>query len=104
VGGSGRENKVRGGTALTSAGEPRGFFYLHYYYFIFYYFIIIFILTSTTIHHPRITKPHPNFRLFLAMDAQFGEISRAMRNRCVEIALPLGLGCWKESEKRLVEE
>ncbi|XP_071957015.1 midasin-like [Antedon mediterranea] len=30
-------------------------------------------------------KPHPNFRLFLAMDPKHGEISRAMRNRGVEI-------------------
>ncbi|GAB9472243.1 hypothetical protein Gpo141_00009426 [Globisporangium polare] len=35
----------------------------------------------------RVVKPHANFRIFLAMDAQFGEVSRAMRNRCVEIAL-----------------
>lgn len=35
----------------------------------------------------RVVKPHPNFRIFLAMDAQYGEVSRAMRNRCVEIAL-----------------
>ncbi|KAK6010863.1 hypothetical protein OSTOST_24070, partial [Ostertagia ostertagi] len=30
-------------------------------------------------------KPHPNFRAFLSMDARNGEISRAMRNRSVEI-------------------
>ncbi|XP_015108995.1 midasin [Diachasma alloeum] len=33
-------------------------------------------------------KPHPNFRLFLTMDPNYGEISRAMRNRGVEIYLP----------------
>lgn len=33
----------------------------------------------------RIIKPHPNFRLFLTMDPRHGELSRAMRNRCVEI-------------------
>eukprot|EP00795_Rhopilema_esculentum_P017643 gene17642-9287_t len=33
---------------------------------------------------PTIT-PHPNFRLFLAMDPKHGEISRAMRNRGIEI-------------------
>ncbi|ESO90033.1 hypothetical protein LOTGIDRAFT_176831, partial [Lottia gigantea] len=33
-------------------------------------------------------KPHPNFRLFLAMDSKYGEISRAMRNRGVEIYIP----------------
>nr|XP_033792626.1 midasin isoform X2 [Geotrypetes seraphini] len=32
--------------------------------------------------------PHPNFRLFLSMDPLHGEISRAMRNRGVEIYLP----------------
>ncbi|RHY33814.1 hypothetical protein DYB32_001374 [Aphanomyces invadans] len=35
----------------------------------------------------RVVKPHPDFRIFLAMDAQFGEVSRAMRNRCIEVAL-----------------
>ncbi|GFO05691.1 midasin-like [Plakobranchus ocellatus] len=29
--------------------------------------------------------PHPNFRLFFAMDPKMGEISRAMRNRGIEI-------------------
>ncbi|XP_052242535.1 midasin-like [Dreissena polymorpha] len=33
-------------------------------------------------------KPHPNFRLFLCMDPRHGEISRAMRNRGIEIYLP----------------
>ncbi|XP_041950170.1 midasin [Alosa sapidissima] len=33
-------------------------------------------------------SPHPNFRLFLAMDPIHGEISRAMRNRGVEIYIP----------------
>lgn len=33
----------------------------------------------------RIIKPHANFRLFLTMDFRHGELSRAMRNRCVEI-------------------
>ncbi|KAI4153338.1 MAG: hypothetical protein LQ340_002377 [Diploschistes diacapsis] len=34
---------------------------------------------------PRIVVPHPNFRLFLIMDPRYGELSRAMRNRCVEV-------------------
>ncbi|KXN88102.1 Midasin [Leucoagaricus sp. SymC.cos] len=38
-----------------------------------------------------IVKPHPNFRLFMTVDPQHGELSRAMRNRGVEIFLPLGL-------------
>ncbi|RXM29707.1 Midasin [Acipenser ruthenus] len=33
-------------------------------------------------------KPHPNFRLFLTMDPVHGEVSRAMRNRGVEIYIP----------------
>jgi len=34
----------------------------------------------------RVVKSHPNFRLFLSMDpGAAGEVSRAMRNRCVEI-------------------
>eukprot|EP00563_Minutocellus_polymorphus_P011097 CAMPEP_0181061420 /NCGR_PEP_ID=MMETSP1070-20121207/22512_1 /TAXON_ID=265543 /ORGANISM="Minutocellus polymorphus, Strain NH13" /LENGTH=5087 /DNA_ID=CAMNT_0023141375 /DNA_START=277 /DNA_END=15540 /DNA_ORIENTATION=+ len=36
----------------------------------------------------RVIKAHPNFRLFLSMDPlAAGEVSRAMRNRCVEISL-----------------
>jgi midasin len=35
----------------------------------------------------RIVRPHPNFRLFLSIDPHYGEVSRAMRNRCVEINL-----------------
>lgn len=34
---------------------------------------------------PRIVKPHPEFRIFLTMDPRYGELSRAMRNRAVEI-------------------
>ncbi|KAM3861280.1 midasin [Diretmus argenteus] len=33
-------------------------------------------------------NPHPNFRLFLTMDPAHGEISRAMRNRGVEVYIP----------------
>lgn len=35
--------------------------------------------------------PHPNFRLFMTVNPQQGELSRAMRNRGIEIFLPLGL-------------
>ncbi|KAI0181074.1 midasin [Hypoxylon sp. FL1284] len=34
---------------------------------------------------PRVIKPHPNFRIFLTVDPRYGELSRAMRNRAVEI-------------------
>ena len=37
---------------------------------------------------PQVLKPHPNFRLFLTMDPRHGELSRAMRNRCVELFIP----------------
>lgn len=35
----------------------------------------------------RVVRPHKNFRIFFTMDTTYGEISRAMRNRCVEIAV-----------------
>ena len=34
-----------------------------------------------------ILTPHPDFRIFFSMDPSHGEISRAMRNRCVEVSL-----------------
>ncbi|AMD18950.1 HBR049Cp [Eremothecium sinecaudum] len=34
---------------------------------------------------PRIVTPHPKFRLFLTVNPRFGELSRAMRNRGIEI-------------------
>ncbi|KAL9024840.1 MAG: hypothetical protein Q9180_007791, partial [Flavoplaca navasiana] len=37
----------------------------------------------------RVVKPHPDFRIFLTMDPQHGELSRAMRNRNVELFLPI---------------
>ena len=37
-------------------------------------------------------KPHPEFRLMLAMDPRHGEISRALRNRGIEIYI-LGEVC-----------
>ena len=37
---------------------------------------------------PKVIKPHPNFRLFLSMNPNsHGEVSRAMRNRCVEVCV-----------------
>ncbi|KAL3245170.1 hypothetical protein MRX96_018306 [Rhipicephalus microplus] len=36
----------------------------------------------------RVIKPHPDFRLIMTMDPKNGEISRAMRNRVVEIFVP----------------
>ncbi|KHN99534.1 Midasin [Metarhizium album ARSEF 1941] len=34
---------------------------------------------------PRIIRPHRDFRIFLTMDPKYGELSRAMRNRAIEI-------------------
>lgn len=36
---------------------------------------------------PRIIRPHPNFRIFLTVDPRYGELSRPMRNRALEIHL-----------------
>jgi len=38
---------------------------------------------------PRIIQPHPDFRIFLLVDPRYGELSRAMRNRAVELYLPV---------------
>lgn len=35
----------------------------------------------------RIIIPHKDFRIFFTMNPKFGEISRAMRNRCIEISI-----------------
>jgi midasin (ATPase involved in ribosome maturation) len=35
----------------------------------------------------QVIRPHPNFRLFMTMDPQYGELSRAMRNRGMEVSL-----------------
>ena len=37
-----------------------------------------------------IVKPHQDFRIFLTMDPRNGELSRAMRNRCIELYLVAG--------------
>jgi midasin len=36
----------------------------------------------------KVIQPHPNFRIFMAMDPKHGEISRAMRNRAIELYVP----------------
>ncbi|KAI0328990.1 midasin [Cubamyces sp. BRFM 1775] len=35
----------------------------------------------------QVLHPHPDFRLFMCADGQYGELSRAMRNRGIEISL-----------------
>ncbi|KAF2449059.1 midasin [Karstenula rhodostoma CBS 690.94] len=42
---------------------------------------------STADGEARVVKPHPDFRIFMTVDPRFGELSRAMRNRAVEICL-----------------
>ena len=39
-------------------------------------------------NEPENIAKHQNFRIFLTMDPKHGEISRAMRNRCIELAIP----------------
>ncbi|KAI9742560.1 MAG: hypothetical protein M1818_003700 [Claussenomyces sp. TS43310] len=36
---------------------------------------------------PNLVKPHPDFRVFMTTDPRYGELSRAMRNRSIEIYL-----------------
>ena len=42
---------------------------------------------TTAAGEPHIIRPHPNFRIFLTMDPKYGELSRALRNRAVEICM-----------------
>ncbi|KAJ8113010.1 hypothetical protein OPT61_g4755 [Boeremia exigua] len=42
---------------------------------------------STADGEARTVQPHPNFRIFMTMDPRHGELSRAMRNRAVEICV-----------------
>ena len=44
-------------------------------------------------------KAHENFRLIIAMSPSSGELSRAMRNRCVEINIPVVIGDENTAEK-----
>ncbi|KAI9852998.1 MAG: hypothetical protein M1838_002777 [Thelocarpon superellum] len=48
----------------------------------------------------RVVRPHPSFRLFLTVDPRYGELSRAMRNRAIEIfvAAPGGRLAHPEAE------
>ena len=44
----------------------------------------------------QVLMPHPNFRLLMTVDPQYGELSRAMRNRSVEVSL---LSCFTEEDQ-----
>lgn len=52
------------------------------------------VLTEASGAAPRILRPHPNFRIFMTVDPQYGELSRAMRNRGVEIAMIDSIGMY----------
>ncbi|KAF2086406.1 midasin [Saccharata proteae CBS 121410] len=40
---------------------------------------------STSDGEAKVVRPHPNFRIFMTMDPRHGELSRAMRNRAIEL-------------------
>ncbi|EMD40100.1 hypothetical protein CERSUDRAFT_122188 [Gelatoporia subvermispora B] len=46
-------------------------------------------------------RPHPQFRLFMSVDPQYGDLSRAMRNRGIEVAIVDTLT--DEDEARMVD-
>lgn len=52
---------------------------------------------------PLVIHPHPKFRMFLTVDPNYGEVSRAMRNRGVEIYLLQPYWLFNQI-KRCVEE
>ena len=37
----------------------------------------------------QVVKPHPHFRLFMTMNPRYGELSQAMRNRSIELFMPV---------------
>jgi midasin len=46
-------------------------------------------------------KPHPNFRMFMTSDPRYGELSRAMRNRGIEVSLATSFSSEDELRLRL---
>jgi midasin len=46
-------------------------------------------------------KPHPGFRLFMTSDPRYGELSRAMRNRGIEVSLAVSFSSEDELRLRL---
>ena len=53
---------------------------------------------STSSEGVRIIRPTHGFRLFMTVDPKFGEISRAMRNRGIEIA------CYPRDQSRVLDD
>ncbi|KAG1818477.1 uncharacterized protein BJ212DRAFT_1479486 [Suillus subaureus] len=46
-------------------------------------------------------KPHPNFRMFMTSDPRYGDLSRAMRNRGIEVSLTASYSSEDELRLRL---
>ena len=65
--------------------DERFLFFSLFFSFLNSFLTIFFFFSFRGEQH--VVKPHPNFRLFLAMDPASGEISRAMRNRGIEMVL-----------------
>jgi len=52
---------------------------------------------------PRIVSPHPAFRIFFTMDPAHGPVSRALRNRCMEVFMPApGAASWSAAAAEVV--
>lgn len=49
----------------------------------------------------RVVRPHPSSRIFLTVDPKYGELSRAMRNRGVEIYISFQPDCGPEERNNL---
>ena len=49
-----------------------------------------------------VLRPHPEFRMFLTVNPTYGEVSRAMRNRGVEIFLTYSENDLEEVKRFLV--
>jgi midasin len=40
-------------------------------------------------NEPEVVGKHSNFRIFMTLDPKHGEITRAMRNRCIELSISM---------------
>ncbi|KAL2892752.1 Midasin [Bienertia sinuspersici] len=53
---------------------------------------------------PLVLSPHPNFRMFLTVNPSHGDVSRAMRNRGIEIVMMHPYWLHNEDEKAKIQE
>ncbi|KAK3220425.1 hypothetical protein Dsin_014395 [Dipteronia sinensis] len=53
---------------------------------------------------PLVLQPHPNFRMFLTINPSYGEVSRAMRNRGVEIYMMPPYWLFDEGSRLTLED